>query len=261
MFTFIVPIKSAQLASDWTEFSKLVGRTLKSICNQDTDNFNVIVACHELPEIDYKNDKIEYIQVPFDPPKLVEDDWDKNRALKEGDKANKLLIAYEKAKTYNPEYIMVVDADDLISNNIVTFVEEQKRDIPGWYFPTGYFYKEGTNYLFINKKNFNTLCGTCIIIKTELFPQLIVEEPWLYYYHESMTLQDGTILEAFPFPGALYSMANGENHYMSAQHATKIALQPRANGTFLKSIYSKLLKYRVRPITGKFKRKFSFYNV
>jgi hypothetical protein len=262
MLIFIVPIKSSKLASDWSEFSKLVERTLKSICNQNSQNFKVVVACHELPNISYQNNKIEYIQVDFDPPQLVEDDWDKNRELKEGDKARKILVGFKKAKSYNPDYVMVVDSDDLISNNIVSFVEKHNDDISGWYFPKGYFYKEGAKYLFLNKENFNIRCGSCIIIKTELFPQLIINDPWLYYFHETMILPDGKPLDKFPFAGTLYSMANGENHFMTAQKAFKEATSQRASvGQFIRSLQSKMLKYGIKPITPNFKRKFNFYRV
>ena len=262
MFTFIVPVKSAKLASDWPAFSRLFERTLKSICNQKSQNFRVIVACHELPEVQYQNEKVEYLQVSFPPPTLVEDDWDKNRELKEGDKANKILAAHEKAMTYNPDFIMVVDADDLISNRIVSFTESQKKDTPGWYIKKGYYYREGAPYLFLNKKTFNNLCGSCIIIRPDLFPLLIIKEPWLYYYHELKEVGDGTELVPLPFAGALYSMANGENHFMSVQHAKKLINKPKiANGKFLLSLWHKFLKYRIRPLTGSFKKSFSFYQV
>lgn len=264
MFAFIVPIKSSKLASDWTAFSNLVERTLKSICNQNNDNFKVIVACHEMPDISYENDKIKFIQVPFAPPQLVENDWDKNRELKEGDKANKILVAYEQAKTYNPEYIMVVDADDCISNSIVSFVSKQEDGLPGWFVEKGYYYKEGTSYLFLNKKTFNNLCGTCIIIRTDLFPQIITTEPWLYYYHELKQLPNKTHLHPLPFPAALYSMANGENHFMSNDHAVKLLKNKNSKKSYkdlITNLYNKFKKYSVRPITPKFKRTFGFYNV
>lgn len=264
MLTFIVPVKSKLLTSDWLACSKLFERTLKSICNQINDNFKVIVVCHELPQVIFTSDKIEYVQVPFDPPTLVADDWNKNRELKEGDKANKILIGFERAKKYKPDYIMVVDADDCISNAIVSFVAQQENNMPGWYIDKGYYYKEGANYLFLNKKTFNNLCGSCIIIRTDLFLQLITQDPCLYYFHELKELPNGIALEPLPFAGALYSMGNGENHYMSAQQAVKLIKNKESKAVrweFLRSLYRKLLKYRVRPITKKFKQNFNFYNV
>jgi len=259
MFTFIIPLKSAKLASNWDAFSKLFERTIQSVCNQNNDNYKVIVACHELPNISYKNDKVEYIQVSFDPPKLSNTDWEADRKIKEADKTGKILVAYEKAKTYNPSHIMVVDADDCITNSIVSFVEKQDKDKPGWFVARGYFYREGTNYLILNKKTFNNICGTSVIIRTDLLPQLIVKNQ---YYHEMRKLPTGIDLVPLPFTAALYSIANGENHVMSKSHAVKLAKKPRySKANVFKNLYQKFYKYSFRLLTRSFKKKFNFYHI
>ncbi len=262
MLVFIVPVKSSQLASDWALFSNLFERTLKSICNQKNQDFRVVVACHELPEITYENDKVEFLSVDFDRPKLVEDDWHKNRQLKEADKANKILFGYKKAQSYNPDYVMVVDADDCISNRITEFVSKQDKTAPGWYISRGYYYKEGTNYLLLNRKTFNNLCGSCIIIRTDLFEQLLTRDPWLYYYHELKELADGNSLKPLPFAGALYSMINGENHFMTAEHSVKLVNEPKVlKANFISTLFKRLMKYRIWLITKSFKKEFNFYNI
>lgn len=262
MFAFIVPVKSAQLASDWEAFSRLFERTLKSICNQQNGDFKVIVACQEIPQIQFADERVEFVSVDFPPPSLVEDDWEKNRQLKEGDKANKILAGYKKALEYKPTYLMVVDADDLISNKIAGFALKNKQNAPGWYVKKGYYYREGARYLFINKKAFNKFCGTCIIIRSDLFPQLVQQEPFLYYNHYTMELAGGERLAPLPFAGALYSMGNGENHFMSVDHAKSIVKKPKLLSlNFIKSLYSKAMKYSVRPMTSGFKKSFGYYPV
>ena len=88
------------------------------------------------------------------------------------------------------------------------------------------------------------------------------ERPWLYYYHELKELKDGTKLQALPFIGALYSMANGENHFMSTEHASKLIKKTNFSvREFISSLYRKLMKYRLRPMTKKFKKNFHFYHV
>ena len=261
MLTFVVPVKSAQLASDWPAFCTLFERTLRSICNQENQNYRVIVVCHELPNISYENDKVDYIEVPFAVPVLESGNWGKNRELKEGDKANKILVGYEEAVKYKTDYIMVVDADDCISNKISGFVDERNGNVVGWYINKGYYYKEGAGYLFLNRKTFNNLCGSCIIIRADLFTQLIVDDPWLYYYHELKVLPNGNLLNPLPFIGALYSMANGENHFMSAEHAIKLIKKPKIDMSFFKVQYNKIAKYRIRFITNKFKKNFGFYKI
>ncbi len=264
MLTFIVPVKSEKLASDWSAFCKLFERSLKSICNQKNDDFKVVVVCHEIPKIAFESDKVTYIQVDFAPPQLVENDWDKNRALKEGDKAKKIQEGMAHAKQSHPDYVMVVDSDDCVSNRIVSFVAEQDQNSPGWYVKMGYYYKEGAKYIFLNKHTFNNLCGSCIIIRPDLFHHLFRTEPWLYYFHERTELPDEskTKLRPLPFAAALYSMANGENHFMSVHHAKKLIKKPKLIGEkFFRTFYKKLAKYRIRFMTKSFRKSFNFYNV
>ena len=264
MLTFIVPVKSKKLAADWSAFCKLFERSLRSICNQKNRNFKVIVVCHEIPKIDFESDKVTYVQVDFKPPTLVKDDWDKNRALKEGDKAKKIQKGMEHARQSHPEYVMVVDSDDCVSNKIVSFVAEQNQNAPGWFVKKGYYYREGAPYVFLNKHTFNNLCGSCIIIRSDLFHYLFRTEPWLYYFHERTELPDeaNTQLTPLPFAAALYSMANGENHFMSVQHAKKLVKQPKVvTGAFFRTFFKKLAKYRIRFLTKNFKESFNFYHV
>ena len=69
MITFIIPVKSAQLSNDWAAFSKLVERTLGSVCQQKDSDFRVQLVCHELPETDFSHPAVQFVQVDFDPPK------------------------------------------------------------------------------------------------------------------------------------------------------------------------------------------------
>jgi hypothetical protein len=274
MLTFIVPIKSKKIASDWSKVSKLAERTLKSICNQNNNSFRVLVVCHEFPDINYKNDKIEYIQVQFDPPTLIDNmsstdvfySENTNLKLVEKDKCNKLLAAYERVNPTETDYIMVVDADDCISNDIVSFVEKEKsKQGTGWYIYKGYYYREGTNYMIVNRKSFNGMCGSSIIIRNDLFKQLLTNDPFFNYEHQKIKLSNGNMLMPLPLKGAMYSMGNGENVWMSPQYFTELKTKKnkffKIQSSFLTTIWNRLNKYHVIPITRGFKNKFNFYNV
>ena len=79
MICFLVPVKSEKLSSDWDKFSELVNRSLKSINGQKDKDFQIVVACHELPTKKFEHPQIHYIQVDFDIPKLTTEDWEKDR--------------------------------------------------------------------------------------------------------------------------------------------------------------------------------------
>lgn len=220
MVTFIVPVKSKKVTGDWPHFLKLVNRTLKSICNQTNENYKVIVVCHELPEVEYKNDKIHYVQVNFAPPVLKKRDFDEDNSFKELDKINKIKEGLSYAAQFNPEYTMVVDSDDCISNEIVDYALKNTSQ-PGWYVNKGYYYKEGSQYIFYKRKTFNFMCGTCVIVKPELINEFFEETPWLHFAHEKINLSNNITLAPLPFAGAVYSIANGENHFMLTTYTSR----------------------------------------
>lgn len=268
LLTFIIPIKSSQLSSNWEKTSKLLERTLKSVCNQTSNNFKVVIACHEKPKISFQRPNIEYLQVNFPPPNIEGLDSESSRKLKETDKANKILHAFEKAKTYNPSHVMVVDADDFIVNSIVSFVESQDSNEPGWYINKGYFYKEGSKFIFLSKNRFGTKCGTCVIIRTDLFEQLVVKSPFKHFKHEFPKLINGEKLKFLPFAGAIYSIANGENHYMNLNQTVSLIKKSKFGNRqkmgWLKKLTNLLEKYNeynIRIVTKGFRKKFNFSNI
>jgi len=262
MFAFIIPVKSKRISGSWDRFSRLFERTIKSVSNQTSQNFKIIVVCHEKPNTTYDHPNLEYVHVAFDPPKLDPNTPERHDGQKEEDKSNKILVGVEHSKQYDPDYLMVVDADDCISNKIVAFVESNKdRNVDGWYFNKGYIYREGDRFISLNRENFNTLCGTCIIIRPGLINQVLQQVPHLLYVHKTVTFKNGAILEKYPYPGAIYSLANGENHFMSAQKAKSLATGKSWDISVLKGMYRKLKKYRLKQLSGTIKKEFGIYNL
>ncbi|MBU2904285.1 glycosyltransferase family 2 protein [Arenibacter algicola] len=262
MITFIIPVKSKKVTGSWEQFSKLFERTLKSICNQTSQNFRVLVVCHEKPEIQFERPNIEYIHVDFEPPQLKTAPKEKHDGLKEEDKSKKILAGIAYAEKYNSDYLMVADADDCISNKIVEFVDKNKKaNNYGWFFKKGYIYREGDKFISLNKENFNTLCGTCIIIKPQLIEHIFKKVPHLLYVHKTTDFPNDVHLQEFPFPGAVYSMANGENHYMSNDQIKNLNSGSIFSLSTIKGIFRKIRKYRVKPLSNKLKKEFGLYNL
>ena len=260
MITFLVPVRSKSVTNDWKRYCSLLERTLKSITNQTSDGYRVVVVCHEIPDNPYMHSKIHYLQVDFKPPVFELGNYLLTGDPGEHDKARKLLAAMELEEVRSSDYVMSVDSDDLISNQLAAFVEQNKsKNKAGWYFKAGYFYLEGRKYLILNKRTFNTLCGTCIIVKPKFFSYLIDTDPTLYYRHRRIELNSQLNLVPLPFPGAIYSMANGENHAMSKNRINNLVSSKSGIMDKLKSIIRKIRKYRFQLITPGFRRKFGLY--
>jgi len=262
MLVFIIPVKSQRVSGSWNQFSNLFERTLKSISNQTSSNFKIIVACHEKPETKFEHPSIEYIHVDFDPPSLATAEKSKHDGLKEEDKSKKILAGINHSEHYNPDYLMVVDADDCISNKIVEFVDKHKgSNTNGWYFKKGYVYREGDRFISLNKENFNTLCGTCIIIKPGLIKKIFKNVPHLLFVHKTTSFEGNIELLRFPFPGAIYSMANGENHFMSNDKIKSLNSGSIFSLKTIKGIFRKLGKYRIKPLSRNLKSEFGIYEL
>ena len=258
MVVFVVPVKSAQISTNWKVFSVLVDRTMRSICQQTSSNFKVVVACHEIPEIKFSHPAIEFVQVDFSPPtdeaiRAVTNDDPKNfrNAAKEADKAKKIMAGIAHARQYNPSYFMVVDADDCINRNLVDYVEKDGGKTAGWYFKKGYIYNEGSRIIFLNKNTFNVLCGTCIMIKAEYVGELLETEPRALFNHDFTTLSDGTELVPLPFPGAVYSIGNTENYCSTPEAVKRMNSYRFLRKDFFENIIRKMAKYRVKPLSAK----------
>lgn len=245
MLAFIIPVKSKVVSSDWTTVSNLLNRCLDSVCNQTNPNFKVIISCHEIPETRFNNDpRIEFLQVDFAPPVLKKDAGD--GWIKEADKGRKIKFAADYAKSTGAKYVMTVDADDCISNKISGFVNKNAEDsISGWYVKKGYLYPEGSSYSFLNLKNFNTICGSCVIIKPEHIDLMYGENFW--FDHERTHFDNGIFLLPLPFPGALYSMLNGTNHVLDRQEMKNRTRVNPFSKKSIQTLFRRLGKYFIVP--------------
>ncbi len=257
MLVFIIPVKSPAISPDWSLFSRLFERCLRSVCNQTSPNFKVVVVCNQKPETTFESPQVEYLTVDFPAPGT-----EKVSLLigvqspKEADKAKKILAGLAYAKKFNPSHTMVVDSDDCISKDIAKFVE-QNPDADGWYIKKGYVYKEGKNYIYLNLKNFNHLCGTSIIIKYDLAELLINDGK--HYDHCAVSLKNGIQLQPLPFIGAIYSIENQENYRMTGE-----AIKELKNHNYQKGIsflLKKIMKYRLFILSNSIRQKFGLYKL
>jgi hypothetical protein len=81
----------------------------------------------------------------------------------------------------------------------------------------------------------------------------------MYYMHSRIALTSSLSLIPLPFPGAIYSMANGENHAMSISMINTLVSPKSGIWDKLSRIIRKIKKYRIQLITPGFRRKFGLY--
>jgi hypothetical protein len=262
MLVFIIPVKSISVSHNWQLFCALFERTLRSACNQKNDNYRVVVVCHEIPEIDFKHPKIEYHRVDFTVPHTTGMEKGTRIGLFDADKSRKIFRGLEIAIRLKASFVMTLDSDDCVSNRLVDFIEKEGSDGNGWYMKKGYIYREWSKLIFLNRKNFNTLCGSSIITKPEFLPYLFHKENPLYYSHSDVIIKEGIKLTPFPFPAVIYSIANEENILMSKEQTISYTTRDSLfSAAFIKGVLRKATKYRPLLITPGFRKEFGLTKI
>lgn len=207
MLMFVIPIKSPKVSTSWFEVCRLFERCLRSVCNQTSLDFQVLVVCNEKPQIAFNHPKVKYLEVDFPVPSA-------DYFAKMNDRSNKVVFGLLAASKFNPSHVMIVDADDCISKQIAAFVNNNPQS-NGWFIDKGYEYIDGSQKIYIRRKNFYKMCGTCNIINYKLFT--LPEKQKTYYditeYDAFLTghslskeilAERGTPIQPLPFSGTIY---------------------------------------------------------
>lgn len=264
MLTFVIPVKSRSVASDWRNFSQLFERTLISTCNQTDSNFRVTVVCHEIPDITYHHENVHFIHPNFAPPSKININTKKYLIDKRIDKGDKIRLGVTYAKEeFNTDYVMLVDSDDFISNKVASFVNSNGNDIPGWYVGKGYLSLSWKNILIVTKNKFNYLCGSSVIVKPNLVEHFFDRGKIdLYFDHRLTTINSDIELRKVPFFAGIYNMGNGENIHMSFQNVKRFGNHGNwVSRQSLNRLYSKFRNYSFRLVTPRLRKEFNFYPI
>jgi hypothetical protein len=253
---FIIPVKSAVISPSWEKFSRLFERSVRSVCQQTDQDFKVVVVCNEKPLTNFEHPNLYYLEVDFTPPTPeASDEFIGLHSPKEADKAKKILAGFEYAQRFDTTHVMVVDADDCVSNRIVEFVK-RNPNIDGWYSNMGYVYKEGSKLIFKKMDDFSSLCGTCLIVKPEFLKGLV--SPEMYFRHPKRTLENGYKMKTLPFPAAVYTI-NGENYFMTEKAVKHFKNDTVARG--FQKLFKRLVRYRIWFLTDRVRYNYGLYPV
>jgi hypothetical protein len=211
MLYFIVPLRSRAASKDWNKVSRLCERTLRSLCQQTSNRFRVFLVCRDWPEMNFAHPNLRVIQEDFPIPeaKKIPQLVDKTRKLR------RALIA---VREEGGGHVMGVDADDLVHRSLAALVEANPSS-NGWFFPYGYSYDEGGQWLE-RHNDFFLRCGTSNIIRIDrddLPPDM--DSPREKYFflcngHHIIVdfmVRQGRPLQALRFAAAVYVKDTGEN--------------------------------------------------
>jgi hypothetical protein len=237
MIGFIVPIKPKAFSKEWDYDSKLLERTARSICAQTCSKFKLIIVYNDKPEIKFEHENIIYLHFPYPSVSVTEiEDFDEYVKLHYSgqyaermiDKGKKIHFGCKVAIEAGCSYIMGVDSDDLISNKLAAFVDENaSMNLAGWRIQKGYMYEEDS-MLLIKKFDIQNINGSTHIIRKDLItiPDFSTNLFWNYNLFEAHSytynrIKDfhNELLGEYPFFGIIYIIH--KNNYSNILKLTK----------------------------------------
>ncbi|MDE3184115.1 MAG: hypothetical protein KGM16_11920 [Bacteroidota bacterium] len=151
-------------------------RTARSVCNQDSNGFKLIIVYTDKPEINYEHENLNYLHFPYEEVTVAQiTDWEDRKqwyspvfAERMMDKSRKIILGCQMAKSLGCTYLMGVDSDDLVSSKLASFISNYpEKNVPGWRIVKGFVYEEN-EVLAIKNKNIWQMNGSTHIIRADL---------------------------------------------------------------------------------------------
>ena len=215
---FLIPFASRRTKSRWDIACADLRQTLKSVHNSTSESYCVVVAGHEPPDFNIETKaKACFLSVDHDIPRH-------QNAVVSGrlDKLAKIAAAWNYAKsTWNPHYLMKLDADDLISSRLVQWLENFGRE-PGYLIKHGWLWQSGARHLLQFTEYLDRVCASCLIIRSDVADQkgpFLTEVEGIQLNEASLSFATSDHYSLVPGSGTSTLLLNDSHQRYAAQFA------------------------------------------
>ena len=227
MIVFVTSLRHPRNSDSYERVETLLKATLDSVGAQIDQQFEIVIVGNQAPGFALPA-RTHFVQVDYPPPVKTPGPRTPLQPFV-WDKGTKIGIGLIYARRFQPDHVMIFDADDFVSNRIAGFANANK-DSPGWVVSEGWMYS-GTRKVFRKITNFNKTCGTCFVLPFAAYgvPETLdvnaTQQDVAAAYGEKLhrilgahrdALEwhrtNGRSLQALPFRGAVYHVDTGENH-------------------------------------------------
>jgi len=221
LLTFLIPIRHPDNSPNWARLKANLEQTIASIAGQNHDDWRCVIIANEGSDLPALPERFEVEAVDFSPNVLHERSSGARDDVLDAfrfDKGRRVLKGMLRAR--DSRFFMIVDDDDLVSAQLAGFVADHP-DAEGWKLNLGYVWDDGSR-LLLQHDEFNRLCGTSLIIRSDLYelPQRF-EDASIEYIKERLgshrriaeiLAQRRKPLAPLPFRGAIYRVGHSGSH-------------------------------------------------
>jgi hypothetical protein len=157
-----------QRVKDWRIGCAYFQQTLSSILNSRGSDYGIVAAGHELPDFPLPHDRrFKFLSLDHALPSRNAGDYP--AAVK--DKLIKITAAWDYAKSaWNPQYVMKLDWDDLISSRLVEWLSSAQNEA-GYLIKHGWIWRAQLPWIMQRTEYFDRVCGSCLVIRSDLADQ------------------------------------------------------------------------------------------
>jgi len=215
-FVFAIPLRARAVSLDWDRVCRLLAGTVDSALNQTDPDVVVVVACHDVPEIQRISDPRVVVlrstaKLPGD---LQEQMWDKHRK-------KRMVMAHLHA--IGGGWVMPLDSDDLVSNRLVADIR-RRRPRFGAIIDQGWELDCATRRLRAAPR-FNRVCGSSGVFRfgpselpasADAGSEALSDRFSNHTKWREVAAELGRPLDTLDFRAAVYTVNNRENHSVQA---------------------------------------------
>jgi len=220
--TFLIPVRHYANAKDWSQLKSNLTQTVASIAAQTHSDWRGLIVANEGSDLPPLPDRFDVEWVQFPPNDMHERKagatreqfWDAFRI----DKGRRVLRGMLRARA--SRFFMIVDDDDFVSARITQHAVDH-RDANGWTVDHGYIWSDG-GQLLLEHDDFNKICGTSLIVRSDLYdlpphfedatPEYIKSMLGSHIGLHQILDERGTPLQPLPFRGAVYRVGQSGSH-------------------------------------------------
>ena len=219
--TFLIPVRHPENSRDWSRLKANLAQTVRSIAAQTHSDWRGIIIANEGSDLPPLPSRFSVEWVQFSPNlrhekvgKSTDDFLDAFRI----DKGRRVLKGMLGAR--DSRFFMIVDDDDFVSARITQYVADHSN-ANGWVIDRGYVWDDGGKILY-RHRHLNRLCGTTLIIRSDLYglppdfesatSDYIMSMLGSHRMIGPMLAKRSAPLAALPFPGAIYRVGHSGSH-------------------------------------------------
>lgn len=220
--TFLIPVRHYANARDWSLLKSNLRQTVASISAQTHGDWRGLIIANEGSDLPPLPERFGVEWVHFPPNDMHEL---KASATREQfydafriDKGRRVLSGMLRAR--DSRFFMIVDDDDFVSSRITQHAVDHPH-ANGWTVNHGYIWSDRGQWL-LEHDEFNTICGTSLIVRSDLYalperfedasPDYIKSMLGSHVQLHHILEERNTPLQALPFRGAVYRVGQAGSH-------------------------------------------------